>query len=85
MKYKAHPNWSEEVLRLTDGTGVDLVADVAGAGTIQQSSASAKIGGTVAMIGFLSQAKPVDIVGELIYGAKICKFSPKHKRKGEAG
>lgn len=58
---------------MTHGKGVDLVADVVGAGTIQQSLKAVKEGGMVCMIGFLSASEPTDIVPGLIFGAKTCK------------
>jgi NADPH:quinone reductase-like Zn-dependent oxidoreductase len=37
INYKATPEWAEEVLKLTAGKGVDLVVEVGGAATIEQS------------------------------------------------
>jgi NADPH:quinone reductase-like Zn-dependent oxidoreductase len=54
INYRTHPDWSAEVLRLTEGRGVDLVLEVGGEGTLGLSIASARVGGTVAMIGGLS-------------------------------
>ncbi|KAH0845718.1 Zinc-type alcohol dehydrogenase-like protein [Fonsecaea pedrosoi] len=73
INYTKHPVWSEEVLRVTDGKGVDHVLDVAGAGTIEQSLLSAKHGGLVSVIGFLSDSKPTDIIPLLLFGAKTMR------------
>jgi len=54
INYKTHPNWEEEVLKITDGKGVDNVLEVGGAGTFEKSSASVKANGTVALIGVLT-------------------------------
>ncbi|MDR7097811.1 NADPH:quinone reductase-like Zn-dependent oxidoreductase [Lysobacter niabensis] len=54
INYLTTPEWQPEVLRLTNGEGVDLVAEVGGQGTLSQSLASIKPGGTVAVIGGLS-------------------------------
>jgi len=51
VNYKEHPNWGEEVLRLTGG--VDAVIDVGGETTLAQSVSCAKIDGFIAVIGVL--------------------------------
>lgn len=54
INYKTHPDWEKEVLRITDGKGVDNVLEVGGAGTFEKSVASTKVNGTVSVIGILS-------------------------------
>ncbi len=54
INYKATPEWQDEVLRLTDGHGVDLVLEVGGQGTLTRSISSTRMGGTVAIIGGVS-------------------------------
>lgn len=54
VNYRSHPEWAEEVLKLTDGKGVDLLLDVAGGDGINQSIAATKVGGRIAQIGFLT-------------------------------
>ena len=54
INYKTHPNWEEEVLKITDGKGVDNVLEVGGAGTFEKSSACAKTNGVISVIGILS-------------------------------
>ncbi|MFD9667214.1 NAD(P)-dependent alcohol dehydrogenase [Rhodococcus sp. NPDC059968] len=54
INYKKNSNWEEEVLRLTNGRGVDLVLDVVGAATIGQSMRATKDGGYVGSVGNLS-------------------------------
>ena len=70
INYTTTPDWAEEVLRLTDGNGVDLVVDIAGAGTIEQSIAATRIGGTVAVVGFLTPSVGSDLVPALLFGGK---------------
>ncbi|KAL3434360.1 NAD(P)-binding protein [Aspergillus tetrazonus] len=61
---KAKFEWSKEVLRLTDGEGVDYVLENGGSGTIAESINAVKMGGNVSVIGFLSQAKEMpDVAG----------------------
>ncbi|BBO35751.1 zinc-dependent alcohol dehydrogenase family protein [Lacipirellula parvula] len=60
INYKTHPAWEKEVLRLTDGVGVDHVVEVGGAGTISKSIASARIAGKIGVIGVLAQGEGVN-------------------------
>ncbi|MCF5064883.1 zinc-binding dehydrogenase [Pseudomonas syringae] len=54
VNYRTHPEWAEQVLKLTDGQGVDVLLDVAGGDGINQSIAATKVGGRIAQIGFLT-------------------------------
>lgn len=54
INYKSTPEWQDEVLRLTEGRGVDLVLEVGGQGTLTRSIVSTRMGGTVAIIGGVS-------------------------------
>ena len=54
INYTKHPEWSGEVRRLTGGEGVDLVLEVGGEKTAQQSLASVRMQGTVVIIGGVS-------------------------------
>ncbi len=54
VNYRSTPQWEEEVLKLTDGKGVDLLLDVAGGDGINQSIAATKASGRIAQIGFMS-------------------------------
>ena len=48
------PEWDREVLKLTDGRGVDCVIEVGGAGTLERSIGSLAEGGKVGLIGVLT-------------------------------
>jgi NADPH:quinone reductase-like Zn-dependent oxidoreductase len=65
INYKATPDWAREVRKLTGGRGVDHVVEVGGPGTLQQSIASARLGGVVSLIGVLTrgQIDPLPILG----------------------
>ncbi|CAG8109540.1 unnamed protein product [Penicillium olsonii] len=65
VNYKTHPEWSKEVLRITNGEGVDYVLENGGSGTIAESINSVKMGGNVSVIGFLSQAKEMPDVASM--------------------
>ncbi|KAJ7486684.1 alcohol dehydrogenase superfamily protein [Mycena latifolia] len=76
INYKTTPNWDEEVLKLTEGLGVDRVIEVAGNATLQRSISSVKITGSIDIIGLLggmgNDVPPVDIIGPSIFkGLKI--------------
>ncbi|KAI1256676.1 hypothetical protein MGN70_001801 [Eutypa lata] len=58
VNYKENPNWHEDVLRLTDGIGVDLVIEVGGNQTLVQSIKSTRRGGVVSQVGYLSGKDP---------------------------
>ncbi|MEP6549017.1 MAG: NAD(P)-dependent alcohol dehydrogenase [Gammaproteobacteria bacterium] len=54
INYRTHTEWDKEVLKLTDGRGVDHVLDVGGAGTLARSVGAVAVGGRVGMIGVLT-------------------------------
>jgi NADPH:quinone reductase-like Zn-dependent oxidoreductase len=54
INYRAIPEWGKEVLRLTDGAGVDHVVEVGGAGTLAQSLTAVRFGGRISLIGNLA-------------------------------
>ena len=55
INYKTHPDWQEVAKELTDGEGVDHVLDVSG--DLRRSVEAARVGGHVAVIGYLASAK----------------------------
>ncbi|ANB12975.1 Zta1p [Sugiyamaella lignohabitans] len=61
VNYAKNPNWSEEVLRLTDGRGVDIVLENGGSGTLKESILSLTTGGQVSIIGLIAPAKQEDM------------------------
>ena len=54
INYSKTPNWDQEVLRLTDGRGVDHIIEVGGAGTLAKSFQSVAFRGQITLIGVLS-------------------------------
>ena len=54
--YRTDPAWAKAVRRATKGLGADFVMEVGGAGTLQESLKSVRIGGHVAIIGIVSGA-----------------------------
>lgn len=62
INYRRTPDWAEEVLRLTNGVGVDLVMEVGGADTLSQSLRAIRLDGTISVIGMLGATQaPLDI------------------------
>ena len=53
LNYKTTPDWGKKVRELT-GRGVDLVVEVGGVGTLNESIRATRIGGTIAFIGVLA-------------------------------
>jgi NADPH:quinone reductase-like Zn-dependent oxidoreductase len=54
INYHTTPGWDTEVLRLTQGRGVDHVVEVGGAGTLGRSINAAATGGRIQLIGVLT-------------------------------
>jgi len=54
IDYKADPKWGETARGLTGGRGVDVVVEVGGPGTFEQSIAAARFGGTISLLGVLT-------------------------------
>lgn len=62
INYRTTPKWASEARRLTDGRGVDLVVEVGGAGTFQQSLRAVRVGGAIAVIGILTgRTQEIDV------------------------
>ena len=54
INYRRHPQWDQEVMRLTEGRGVDCVVEVGGQGTLARSFRSLALDGKVGLIGVLA-------------------------------
>lgn len=54
VNYRRHEDWSEAVLKLTKGRGVDLTIETAGPGTLPQSMKATRIGGHIVIVGVLT-------------------------------
>lgn len=62
INYTTHPEWQEEVRRLTGGRGTDHTVETGGPGTLERSVAATRFGGSVGMIGVLVQGEINPIV-----------------------
>ncbi|EIW76606.1 NAD(P)-binding protein [Coniophora puteana RWD-64-598 SS2] len=54
VNYKTTPKWDEEVLKLTNGKGVDHVIETGGSGTVEKSVGAVSYGGYIHIIGAVS-------------------------------
>src|SRR3989441_2715686 len=54
IDYRATPNWGEAVQAWTGGQGVDVVVEVGGPGTFDQSVVALRYGGTMSLLGVLT-------------------------------
>lgn len=77
INYAKVPDWDQEVLRLTNGKGVDQVLEVGGARTLMKSINSTRVGGLISLIGILSGTEklPEELVPGVLFGGKTGKLS----------
>jgi NADPH:quinone reductase-like Zn-dependent oxidoreductase len=61
VNYRTHPDWHEEVLRLTNGIGVDLVVENGGSGSLVKSMKATRRGGIVSQVGYLGGQNPSEL------------------------
>ncbi|KAF9045311.1 alcohol dehydrogenase superfamily protein [Panaeolus papilionaceus] len=54
INYKKTPNWDEEVLKITNGAGVDHIVEVGGEDTLLKSLNAVKFGGTIHLVGIIA-------------------------------
>ncbi|REL27090.1 NAD(P)-dependent alcohol dehydrogenase [Thalassotalea euphylliae] len=54
INYKTQPDWGQEVLKLTQGKGVNHVIELGGPGTLAQSVEAVAVGGQISLIGVLT-------------------------------
>ncbi|GKT48194.1 zinc-type alcohol dehydrogenase-like protein [Colletotrichum spaethianum] len=61
VNYVANPSWEDDVLKLTDGVGVDLVVENGGTPSLVQSMKCTRRGGIVSQVGYLGKQEPVHL------------------------
>lgn len=66
INYRAHPEWARELRRALGGRGADLVVELGGAQTLDQSLRAVRTSGTLAMIGVLSGAAAEINLGRVV-------------------
>ncbi len=61
IDYRQEPKWGDAVRAASGGRGVDVVVEVGGAGTFDESVKALRFGGTMSLIGILAgTAGPID-------------------------
>lgn len=68
INYKDTPEWGAAAAALTGGRGVDLVVEIGGPGTMNQSLQAARIGGHISLIGVLT-----GVAGEVATAVAMAK------------
>ncbi|KAK4619372.1 Zinc-type alcohol dehydrogenase-like protein [Fulvia fulva] len=69
VNYATNAEWHEDVLKHTDGAGVDLIVENGGPGTLLKSMKCTRRGGTISQVGHLDRQKfddALEIVPTLI-------------------
>jgi NADPH:quinone reductase-like Zn-dependent oxidoreductase len=85
INYRAHPQWSKEVRRLTDDRGVDFILEVGGQATLKESLKSIALGGHVAVVGVLSgPSEPLLIPALITTSARLQGLSVGSREMFEA-
>lgn len=54
INYRANPEWHKEVVRLTDGRGVDHAVEVGGPGTLNKTLEAVRYAGSISLMGVLT-------------------------------
>lgn len=85
VDYVQDPAWGKTVRGLTGGRGVDLVVEVGGAGTLEQSIRAVGPGGTIGLIGVLAGGKaPLNLTPVLMNDIRIQGVFVGHREGFEA-
>ncbi len=63
--YRSAADWDVEILRMTDGRGVDHVIDIGGASTLSRSLNAVAFGGVVSVVGLVGGLKAQIDVAEI--------------------
>lgn len=66
INYRTMPEWHREVRRLTEGRGADLLIELGGAASLDESLRAVRPNGTVALIGVLSGAAAALNLGRVV-------------------
>lgn len=72
INYRSTEHWGAHVKRLTGGEGVDVVVEVGGAGTFEQSVRAVRVGGNISLIGVLAgRVQPINLVPVLMQHIRV--------------
>ena len=85
INYRTTEAWGKEARKLTGGRGVDHVVEVGGAGTLEQSLAAVRMGGSISIIGVLdSTLSPVNVIPILMNQIRLQGILVGHRDSFEA-
>lgn len=72
INYKQTPEWAKPAREATGGRGLDVIVEVGGAGTMEQSLRAIKMGGRVCVIGVLAgPAGPISLIPVLMQDVRL--------------
>jgi NADPH:quinone reductase-like Zn-dependent oxidoreductase len=71
LNYRQNPDWGKQIRKLAGGRGVDLVVELGGAGTFNQSLTALKRGGHLSLIGVLAPGTDINIVAVLMNSIRV--------------
>jgi NADPH:quinone reductase-like Zn-dependent oxidoreductase len=71
INYREQPEWGKQARQLAGGRGVDLVVELGGSGTFNQSIAAVRRGGIVSLIGVLAPAADANLVPVLMNNIRV--------------
>ena len=84
INYTRHSDWHEEVLRIPDGQGADVIIETVGGRNLRKSAAAAAVNGRIALIGFLDGTDAaVDLPPVLLKRLQITGETVGHRRSFE--
>jgi NADPH:quinone reductase-like Zn-dependent oxidoreductase len=73
INYSRYPDWSAEVVAVTNGRGVDHVIEIGGPATLAQSIMTCRMGGHIALIGVLGGFSGEVPTGQIIGRQQILR------------
>ncbi|EME80211.1 uncharacterized protein MYCFIDRAFT_31107 [Pseudocercospora fijiensis CIRAD86] len=76
INYRKTPYWADEVLKVTDGKGVDIVADVVGAASIEQAIKATRQAGLIRLLGVLGNSDKASRSESVRYCTNIAPVQP---------
>ncbi|TAK09322.1 MAG: NAD(P)-dependent alcohol dehydrogenase [Rhizorhabdus sp.] len=71
INYAAEPAWSETARALTNGRGVDLVMEMGGAGSFEESLRAIRLNGQISVVGVLGPPSPLSTGALLASAARV--------------
>lgn len=85
VNYRTTPEWSQAVRAATGGVGADVILEVGGGGTIEQSMRAIRIGGHIAVIGVVAGAgNPFNLASVIGNSARLQGLSVGSREMFEA-